>query len=120
TSIGPRRGFWSAARLPDSVIPIYLHVIDRLGERGLRRQPSETPLEYLRRWRKRSKRPDERGLPVLTRLFLLVRYGGKPQQSSMIAEARRAAILPLRGWWREVLHARVRSWRSARTPTTDQ
>ncbi len=120
TSIGPRRGFWSAARLPDSVIPIYLHVIDRLGERGLRRQPSETPLEYLRRWRKRSKRPDERGLPVLTRLFLLVRYGGKPQQASMIAEARRAAILTLRGWRREVLLARVRSWRSARTPTTDQ
>ena len=120
TFTGPRRGIGLRSRLPDSVIPIYLHVIERLGERGLRRQPSETPLEFLGRWRKRSKRPDERGLPVLTRLFLLVRYAGKPQQASMIAEARRAAILTLRGWRREVLLARIRSWTGARNPTTDQ
>lgn len=96
-------------RLPDDVILLYLHVIHRLGERGLARRPSETPLEYLDRWRARSRSPDERGLPTLTRLFLAVRYGGEPQRDEMRRGARKAASNALRGWRREVFTARLRA-----------
>lgn len=103
----PRRRL---VRLPWDVILLYVHVVDRLGERGLARRPSETPLEYLSRWRARSASPDERGLPALTRHFLAVRYGGVSQHREMQRDARKAASAALWGWRREALAARLRSW----------
>lgn len=105
--VRPRR---RPGRLPRNVILLYLHVIERLGAWGLARRPSETPLEYLGRWRAQSASPDERGLPVLTRYFLAVRYGGAFQDDAMQRDARKAASAALRGWRREALAARVRSW----------
>lgn len=107
---GHRRPKVRLSRIPSNVILIYLHVVDRLGERGLVRQPNETPLEYLARWKERSSSPDERGLPTLTGFFLSVRYGGSIQHGEMLRSARQAASTALRGWRREALAARLRSW----------
>ena len=106
----PRRPRTRLSRLPSNVILIYLHVIERLGERGLARRPSETPLEFLKRWRERSAAPDDRGLPALTRLFLAVRYGGGVQHDELLRGARQAASTALRGWRRDALATRLRSW----------
>ena len=117
---GLRRPRMRLSRLPSNVILIYLHVIDRLGERGLARRPSETPLEFLKRWRERSHAPDDRGLPALTRLFLAVRYGGSVQQDEMLQGARRAASAALRGWRRDALAARLRTWSRGRQRDEDR
>jgi len=112
--LGARRLRVSLARLPADVIRIYLHVLERLGERGLPRAASETPLEYLARWEKRSAVNDPEAFPALTHLFLDARYGARPQGPEALARARRAASATLRGWRRSGWARRVRSWMDGR------
>lgn len=107
---GARRPRVGLARLPADVIEIYLHVLDRLAQRGFPRIASETPLEYLARWEQRSAAPSPSGFSVLTRLFLDVRYGGKAPGPRAVEEARRAASATLRIWRRTGWARRLRFW----------
>lgn len=107
-------------RLPADVVRIYLHVLEWLGQKGLPRMASETPLEYLARWERRSDERDPGALPALTHLFLDARYGVREPAPGAVQRARRAASLTLRSWRRVSWARRFRSWFGRRRDDGDE
>lgn len=93
-----------------SVAALYCHVLERFGRRGLARRPAETPHEFLTRWRGAAPATDERGLPVLTELYIEARYAERDEAAGTLKAARKAASLALRGWTRAALTSKLFGW----------
>ena len=100
----PVRGDYS------SVAAIYVEAVERMGRRGLLRRETETPLEYLERYRSRAEAGEGADFGRLTDLYMLERYGEESATAGVLQEARRAAARALRFLSRSKLASAVKSW----------
>jgi len=94
-----------------SVTAIYVDVVGRMGRRGFSRRDSETPLEYLGRYRRSEiGAGGDAALTQLTDLYLAERYGERRSTKGILEQARRAAAGALRAFSRSKLASTVKSW----------
>lgn len=94
----------------NTIAALYGYVLERMADRGLARRVSETPYEFLGRWRREAPAADESGLPALTRLYVAVRYQERLPGTNSLLEARHAASRALRGWTRAALRSKLFGW----------